>query len=62
LAVEGLSLWSEASFLSIGSRGSLASIGSMGSAFSVGSGGIGRVGVLDRLARIVVARSRRRAW
>jgi hypothetical protein len=38
-AVEGLSLWSESSFLSIGSRGSFASIGSVGSAFSIGSVG-----------------------
>jgi hypothetical protein len=37
--VKGFSLWSEASFLSVGSRGSFLSIGSVGSALSIGSVG-----------------------
>jgi hypothetical protein len=37
VAMEGLSLWSEDSFLSIASRGSFLSIGSVGSALSIGS-------------------------
>jgi hypothetical protein len=37
LPVEGLSLWSDDSFLSLGSTGSFLSIGSVGSALSIGS-------------------------
>jgi hypothetical protein len=40
--MEGLSLWSEGSFLSVGSVGSFLSVGSVGSALSIGS--VGSVG------------------